>query len=100
MKGKIVCVKNDDKNVDKSINEEYTNVKHERSETMSEKRQYRRKPTGRPPINDMTKTLVRKLYEENKMTCKDIAAACNISTRSVFRILDEERTDVNAEGES
>lgn len=32
------------------------------------------------------------------MTCKDIAAACNISTRSVFRILDE-RTDDNAENE-
>ena len=64
-----------------------------------EKRQYRRKPTGRPRISTETKELVRRLYAEDKMTCKDIAAACNISTRSVFRIVDE-RTDGNAENES
>lgn len=63
-------------------------------------RPYRRKPTGRPPIGEATKALVRRLYAEDQMTCKAIAEACNISVRSVFRILDEdERTDANA-GES
>lgn len=66
---------------------------------MSEKRKYRRKPTGRPPINETTKALVRRLYDENEMTCKEIAMACNISARSVFRILDE-RTEDNEQKES
>ena len=53
------------------------------------RRPYRRKPTGRPPINAETKALVKRLYDEGEMTCKAIAEACNISARSVFRILDE-----------
>ena len=51
----------------------------------------KRKPTGRPPINDITKSLVVKLYNEDNMTCEEIAEACNISKSSVFRIIRKER---------
>lgn len=52
----------------------------------------KRKPTGRPAINDMTKQLVIRLYnEEDSMTCDEIAKACNISRASVFRIMNDER---------
>ena len=54
---------------------------------MSEKRSCGRKQAGRPPINDLTRTLVRRLRTKDRMPCGDIAAACNISARSVFRIL-------------
>lgn len=49
----------------------------------------KRKPTGRPPINQNTKDVVWKLYNEDTMTCKQIAEACNISLRSVYRITSE-----------
>lgn len=48
---------------------------------------------GRPRISDETKTLVRKLYCEDNMTCKEIAKACNISEASLYRIM-QERSDV------
>lgn len=51
----------------------------------------KRKPTGRPSINENTKDLVVRLYNEDKMTCKQIADACNISLRSVYRIIGERR---------
>lgn len=52
----------------------------------------KRKPTGRPPINEMTKQLVIRLYnEEDSMTCDEIAKACNISKTSLFRIINDER---------
>ena len=51
----------------------------------------KRKPTGRPPINENTKAVVVKLYNEDSMTCKQIAEACNISLRSVYRIMNERR---------
>lgn len=54
-----------------------------------EKVKRKRKPTGRPPINNMTKDLVVRLYNEDTMTCKQIAEACNISERSVSRIIKE-----------
>lgn len=49
----------------------------------------KRKPTGRPSINDTSKDLVVRLYNEDTMTCKQIAEACNISERSVYRIIKE-----------
>lgn len=58
-----------------------------------------RKPTGRPRVNEATRELVVRLYAEDKMTCKDIAKACNISESSVFRIMRERRTQ-NEEKES
>ena len=51
----------------------------------------KRKPTGRPSINGNTKDLVVRLYNEDTMTCKQIAEACNISLRSVYRIVNERR---------
>ena len=44
---------------------------------------------GRPPINTETKTLVWRLYDEDKMTCEQIAKACNISVSSLYRIMRE-----------
>lgn len=49
----------------------------------------RRKPTGRPPISKETKDLVVRLYNEDSMTCKQIAKSCNISERSIYRIINE-----------
>lgn len=54
-----------------------------------EKVKQRRKPTGRPPINETSKDLVVRLYNEDKMTVRQIAEACNISERSVYRIVNE-----------
>ena len=51
----------------------------------------KRKPTGRPPISEVTKNAVIKLYNDNSMTCEEIAKACNISKSSVFRIIKKER---------
>mgnify|MGYP002707028565 CR=1 FL=1 len=59
----------------------------------------KRKPTGRPPINPETKDLVVRLYNEDTMTCVQIAKACNISKASVFRILNERRQKQNGEKE-
>lgn len=56
---------------------------------MMEKVTRKRKPTGRPPINEMSKDLVVRLYNEDTMTVKQIAEACNISERSVYRIINE-----------
>lgn len=50
-----------------------------------------RKPTGRPRINKATADLVVRLYNEDNMTCAEIAQACNISRASVFRIVRERR---------
>lgn len=54
---------------------------------MEERR--KRKATGRPRISEETKALVVRLYNEDSMSCGEIAKACNISTRSVFRIMNE-----------
>jgi len=59
----------------------------------------KRKPTGRPKINKATENLVVRLYNEDKMTCAEIAQACNISVRSVFRIMNERRAQVYGEEE-
>lgn len=59
----------------------------------------KRKPTGRPPINSETKDLVVRLYNEDTMTCMQIAKACNISKASVFRIINERRQKQNGEEE-
>lgn len=50
----------------------------------------KKRATGRPSINSYTKTLVRRLYSEGQWTCKQIALACNISTASLYRIMNEE----------
>lgn len=49
------------------------------------------KRRGRPSINEETKDLVVRLYNEDTMTCMQIAKACNISKASVFRIINERR---------
>lgn len=50
----------------------------------------KKRATGRPAINNYTKMLVRRLYSEGQWTCKQIALACNISTASLYRIMNEE----------
>jgi len=50
----------------------------------------KKRAAGRPAINDYTKTLVKRLYDEGQWTCKQIALACNISTASLYRIMNEE----------
>lgn len=50
----------------------------------------KKRATGRPAINGYTKTLVKRLYSEGQWTCKQIALACNISTASLYRIMNEE----------
>lgn len=50
----------------------------------------KKRRTGRPSINNYTKTLVRRLYDEGQWTCQQIALACNISTASLYRIMSEE----------
>ena len=44
---------------------------------------------GRPPISAETKNLVLRLYDEDKMTCEQIAKSCNISVSSLYRIMRE-----------
>lgn len=51
----------------------------------------KRRRVGRPSISDETKKLVVRLYNENEMTCGEIAAACQISMSSLFRILMDRR---------
>lgn len=50
----------------------------------------KKRTTGRPSINNYTKILVKRLYDEGQWTCKQIALACNISTASLYRIMNEE----------
>ena len=49
------------------------------------------KKTGRPSIPPETKDLVWKLYNEDKMTCVEIAKACNIGVSSLYNIVNERR---------
>lgn len=49
----------------------------------------KKRRTGRPAINSYTKKLVRRLYDEGHWTCQQIALACNISTASLYRIMNE-----------
>lgn len=51
----------------------------------------KRKPTGRPRISEETRNLVIRLYNEDSMTCQQIAKACNISESSLHRIINERR---------
>lgn len=44
---------------------------------------------GRPATNQATVKLVTRLYNEDEMTCEEIAMACNISKSTLFRILRE-----------
>ena len=46
---------------------------------------------GRPPISEETRALVVRLYNEDELTCKEIARACQISKSSLHRIIREER---------
>lgn len=50
-----------------------------------------RKPTGRPRICEATRDLVVRLYNEDEMTCREIAEACGISESSMYQILRERR---------
>lgn len=52
-----------------------------------------KRPVGRPRINQEIRNKALELYDNDNMTCKDIAKVCGISTRSLYRILDEERAD-------
>lgn len=58
-----------------------------------------KKSNGRPPISKETKDLVVRLYNEDELTCVEIAKACNISKASVFRIMNERRAEANGEEE-
>ena len=46
---------------------------------------------GRPRINGQTRALVVRLYNEDELSCREIAQACNISKSSLHRIIREER---------
>lgn len=50
-----------------------------------------RKPTGRPKLEEQIRTSVIQLYNQNTMTCKEIANACGICRQSVYNIINEER---------
>lgn len=43
--------------------------------------------------NQATKDLVIKLYNEDELTCKEIANACNISERTLYTIVAEARKE-------
>ena len=49
------------------------------------------KKTGRPSISTETKDLVWKLYNEDEMTCAEIAKTCNIGVSSLYNIINERR---------
>lgn len=51
------------------------------------------KKLGRPKINENARTLVCRLYDEDEMACTQIAKACNVSLRSVHRILQERKIE-------
>lgn len=44
-------------------------------------------------LKQATRDLVIKLYNENELTCKEIANACNISERSIYTIVAEARRE-------
>lgn len=44
-------------------------------------------------LKQATRDLVIKLYNENELTCKEIASACNISERSIYTIIAEARKE-------
>ena len=50
----------------------------------------KKRAAGRPTINNYTKILVKRLYDEGQWTCAQIALACNISKASLYRIMNEE----------
>lgn len=50
----------------------------------------KKRTAGRPSINNYTKILVKRLYDEGQWTCAQIALACNISKASLYRIMNEE----------
>lgn len=50
----------------------------------------KKRTVGRPSINNYTKILVKRLYDEGQWTCAQIALACNISKASLYRIMNEE----------
>lgn len=60
-----------------------------------------KKQVGRPRISIETKNLVVTLYNEDKLSCAEIARSCGISKASVFRIIRERRQKLdNGEEES
>lgn len=59
---------------------------------------HKTKMMGRPRIPQQTRDLVIRLYNEDKMTCEDIAIACQISIASLYSIVREWRRN-NAEKE-
>lgn len=69
---------NNDNNTDKEIQAQ---TKH------------KTKMMGRPKIPQLTRDLVIRLYNEDEMSCKDIAIACNISIASLYSIIREWRQD-------
>ena len=50
-----------------------------------------RKKGGRPKITEATRRRIVELYNEDKMTCEEIARACAVSLSSLHRIISEER---------
>lgn len=91
---KVVCQKILDNNAHLCQNRRQERRKEEKEMT-----QKKEKAKGRPPINDKTKALVVRLYVEDEMSCADIAKACNISARSVFRIINERQVNKTENGE-
>lgn len=60
---------------------------------------HKTKMMGRPRISQQTRDLVVRLYQEDEMTCQDIAIACNISIASLYSIIREWRRN-NAKKET
>lgn len=48
-----------------------------------------KRKVGRPRIDEKTRNLVVTLYNQDNLTCEQIAKACNIGRTSVFRIINE-----------
>lgn len=51
---------------------------------------------GRRGIDAATKARVVELYQADELTVPEIARVCQISARSVFRIMEERRTEHGA----
>lgn len=57
-----------------------------------------KRKVGRPRIDEKTRNLVVRLYNQDELTCDQIAKACGIGRTSVFRIINE-RSETNGEKE-
>ena len=56
-----------------------------------------RKKGGRPRIGEETRKRIIELYNEDAMSCDEIASVCSVSKSSLHRIISEERRKADGE---